>query len=92
MKNIGRFYIIKCDDAILTLTKSMLLLGPMPVLWHHRGLYALVPIDIVKDASLQLQCCPDLDASHYHVHWDQTMFQSPDLGPALMSQKLLEAI
>ncbi len=75
------YYIIETKDTDpVHITRSMLPLGPMPVLWCNDGIFALIPSAMLeeiygleKDAMLL-------------IHWDQTYILSPVIGALLCDQ------
>lgn len=53
--------------------------GPAPILWYFKGMYRIIPLEVVKNAFDLLTDAKKMDASHslpvklsYTFHWDDT--------------------
>lgn len=43
------YYIIEHKGRTIDITRDMLLLGPMPVLWCNAGMYAIIPGAVLEE-------------------------------------------
>lgn len=92
---MGTFYITKCSDDILTIQPKDFLTGAAPILWINKGLYGLVPVDVVRNVVDYFNTKSQLNAidfvdTEYIIYWDQVMFEGNELGPALVPVEQLE--
>ena len=97
MRHMGTFYILKNDDDVITIQAKDFLNGGAPILWCNKGLYGLIPIDIVRDALDYFNTKGELNAidfieTEYTIYWDQVMYEGSELGPALVPEEMLEEI
>jgi len=46
---IKRYYIIEHKGHTINITRSMLSLGPIPILWCNDGMYAIIPGAILEE-------------------------------------------
>lgn len=74
---IKRYYIIEHKGRTIDITRDMLVLGPMSVLWCNAGMYAIIPGAICEELfEYGSSCC-------HRVWWEQTYELPQDVGRLL---------
>jgi len=71
---IKRYYIIEYKGDTINITRNMLTLGPIPVLWCNDGMYAIVPGAILEELF-------DVSGDKMsHIWWEQAYELPREIG------------
>ena len=82
------FYYIDCVESYFAVTLKDLCDGPQPILWHNKGMYRLIPLELVDNAMQTLEDTKQFsNDGDYVFMWDYTIEVPQEIGNQLTNKQ-----